>query len=799
MNQDYHLSTQSQGSPDFWTQTPASIQPYAPQTAPAAGRSSGSQSAKPSPLQKINRLLRGRYPLAIALAVAGALTGAAAGFMALPPKYEGPGFVAVNPVVVTPGPGEPIVPMLTMSIQTQVGLIGGADVADRALHDKSFSDNRAMVAAWEAAHPKTPLPISFTDPDEIYIRAWMQEHPDMPLPLTFQEAWDIAYPNAPLPTVSDFMAAVDPEHVRNGSLIRVGFTDKNKLVAEAGCRAVLASYMALHGKGDQFSMVDERVALNVALRDAAIKDQLHFITELNQYREVYGTTDLADRNNHMQDDLLTLDKEVTSAEFEYQNAKAVLEGKSAAPERMDMEEIFSRIAAVDPPMRVLLQQRDADQFHFDNDIKRRLGPKNPGYINALAICAEDQEKVEAYAKRYIASHPNLALNGAGIVESITPEMVSRLKRLWEDKKKQLEVARNDAKNLGALIDQIKQANEGIKQQQATIDTCNSRIKDLEANRALSKPVLLTDPGGEAQIPTDKRKLVAGIGFTFGGLLPIGLMLLYGLTENRYRFSSDANEHEMLGVTLLGILPNLPDRLSDPQQAGVAAHCVHQIRTMLQISRSNDEPQVLAVTSASSGDGKTSLTLALGLSYAACGARTLLVDCDLVAAGLTHRLNVTSTDGVLEAVANRALLEYVRTTDIADVAILPVGTTHAHHASTLSPVALRRLISEGKKHFDIIIIDTGPLLGSIEASLVCAAADRSILAVARNQQRPLVERSIRHLQEIGAQLAGVVFNRAHASDFERSMSGLALRSRPATSPGGPTPPRDMAGSFKKKAG
>ena len=279
------------------------------------------------------------------------------------------------------------------------------------------------------------------------------------------------------------------------------------------------------------------------------------------------------------------------------------------------------------------------------------------------------------------------------------------------------------------------------------------------------------------------------------------MMLYGLTENRFRFSDDASAADLSGVTLLGILPNLPDRLSDPQQAGIAAHCVHQIRTMLQISRSNDEPQVIAITSASSGDGKTSLTLALGLSYAACGARTLLIDCDLIAAGLTHRLNVNSTDGILEAVANRALLEYVRTTDIADVAILPVGTTHAHHASTLSPVALRRLLSEAKKHFDLIIVDTGPILGSIEASLVCAAADRTILAVARNQQRPLVEKSIAHLQAIGAQLAGVVFNRAQASDFERSMSGLALRSRPLpgsmnATPGQTTAAKAVAGSFKR---
>jgi succinoglycan biosynthesis transport protein ExoP len=256
------------------------------------------------------------------------------------------------------------------------------------------------------------------------------------------------------------------------------------------------------------------------------------------------------------------------------------------------------------------------------------------------------------------------------------------------------------------------------------------------------------------------------------------MLLVGLLDTRYRYSDEATSTEMQGITLLGILPNLPDRLSDPEQAAIAAHCVHQIRTMLQINggaADGGDRRVFAMTSASPGDGKTSLTLALGLSYAACGTRTLLIDCDLVGAGLSTRMNVHASEGVLEAIANRNLMDYVRGTDIQDVSILPVGSAHGYHASTLSPGALRRLIDEAKKNFDVILIDTGPILGSIEASLVCAAADGVVLAVSRGQSRPLVEKSLSHLNGIGARVAGVVFNRAQANDFERSISGMSMRS------------------------
>src|SRR5207253_11483101 len=114
-------------------------------------------------------------------------------------------------------------------------------------------------------------------------------------------------------------------------------------------------------------------------------------------------------------------------------------------------------------------------------------------------------------------------------------------------------------------------------------------------------------------------------------------------------------------------------------------------------------------------------------------------------------------------------------DVADLSMLPVGTAQAHHAGMFSPAALRRILDEARKHFDIILIDSGPILGSIEATPACASADGVILTVSRGQQRPIVEKAMAHLRSIGARFAGVVFNRAQSKDFERSVSGISLRS------------------------
>ena len=185
-----------------------------------------------------------------------------------------------------------------------------------------------------------------------------------------------------------------------------------------------------------------------------------------------------------------------------------------------------------------------------------------------------------------------------------------------------------------------------------------------------------------------------------------VVLLLSLLDGRFRYSDEANS-DMTGIPLLGILPNLPDLLTDPAQAATAAHCVHQIRTILQITGHSTERRVFAITSASPGDGKTSLTLALGLSFAASGSRTLLIDGDLIGGGLTARLNVNAEHGILEAMASRDIAPFIRTTDVADLSFLPVGRAMGGYTGTVSPAAVRRLVDEARKQFDVVLIDTGP--------------------------------------------------------------------------------------------
>jgi Mrp family chromosome partitioning ATPase len=100
--------------------------------------------------------------------------------------------------------------------------------------------------------------------------------------------------------------------------------------------------------------------------------------------------------------------------------------------------------------------------------------------------------------------------------------------------------------------------------------------------------------------------------------------------------------------------------------------------------------------------------------------------------------------------------------------MPLGSAQKQHVAQLSYSALRRLIEQVRGWFDVILIDTGPILGSLEAPVAIMAADAVVLTVASGEQRPLIKRAIDQIAIVGNdKLAGIVLNRASAGDVAAS--------------------------------
>lgn len=173
------------------------------------------------------------------------------------------------------------------------------------------------------------------------------------------------------------------------------------------------------------------------------------------------------------------------------------------------------------------------------------------------------------------------------------------------------------------------------------------------------------------------------------------------------------------------------------------------------------PTVVVISSAASGDGRTSVAANLALAAAATGQRVLLCDADQSNAGLTKILalpDVVTLDRVLRT---NGAVDPARLARPAP-GLLALGT---HEASADSPTPLgngsfARLVSNLVSVVDIVIVDTSPLLASAEALELARDADVLLLTVReRSSRRADVAEALERIQQVGGTVAGVVLTRS----------------------------------------
>ncbi len=732
-------------SADFWADVP--------QTSTELVRTSTTSSAMPGaddPLYKVKRLLRGRWPLLIGLAAGGGVLGAAAGYSLTSPTYRSSGRVTIQPSI------------------------------------EGFEGDQRVVESY----------VSFMRNE----RERITQTPAIAQQAVETEIWkslDMGWEPA---VFQNFLEASRNEATW---AISIGFEHPSPTIAVKGTLAALEAYENDFRRRQLIS--SEQVDGSRNRQRSAYVDQLNRVeSEISQIAKGYqGTENLGGIYDRMQSDLDRDEALLNSLEQDLRRAEQY-KGRAGdlTPEAL---------ADGDGELRNLLALRAQTRAELRQLKRGGLGDKAASVVTATENLSFIEELIEAQADKvrqtYYGTMPNIADGGSDRVD-VTADFIEGLRARIENLRpivesgvEGLSLIASDREALERATRRRGELEDDIKELDALI---REDDRDMQVRQALKEAdmdaisvVKPKDLPSSASVAKDARSATALGGAILGAGIPAGLVLLFGLFDKRTRYSDDAIDlaAEMPSgpngrhVPMLGVLPDLPDRLSDPNQASIAAHCVHQIRTILQIHHAvpatgdatTDKPRAFAVTSAGREDGKTSLCLALGLSYAASGCRTLLVDADLRGGGLSKRMKVKGDEGVLDALLGNDFLGVTCETDVPDLAVLPIGNATEKKAGVFSPSAVARLVREAKKHFDVILLDCGPILGSIETTPVASAADATILTVSRNQNKETINKAAKHLNDVGATVAGIVFNRAGSADFDRSVAGMNYRSSAAAMP------------------
>jgi Mrp family chromosome partitioning ATPase len=220
-------------------------------------------------------------------------------------------------------------------------------------------------------------------------------------------------------------------------------------------------------------------------------------------------------------------------------------------------------------------------------------------------------------------------------------------------------------------------------------------------------------------------------------------------------------------------------VSQPFSVGVEAF--RMLRTSLVWCEQGDNMKTLVVTSAAPGEGKTLTSANLSVTFAHDGLRVLLIDCDVRRPRQHGLFQVPRSPGLMELLtpsyngsdaaesltfnpsagridSGRPLTDVIRPTNVRGLSLLTCGALPTNASNLLSGVRMRVLLQELAKSFDLVILDTPPVLATADAGILASLADGVLLVVRAGQtDRVAAKRAHQQLVNVGARIVGTVLN------------------------------------------
>lgn len=410
-------------------------------------------------------------------------------------------------------------------------------------------------------------------------------------------------------------------------------------------------------------------------------------------------------------------------------------GKELAAARTDVAETTAEIwpypVAIAPSVRALRNERERlDAYRAG--LGGRYGPLHPALVAADKQIEEIDRKIEGEIRRLgdarsatraaqvRAAATETALQQASYLVGATGAAQARLVALER---------RSDA-----LRSEYRSLQQRARVQNGRAPIVPARVLErADIPSRPSSPDLLLFAGGGAA-----AALIAALGVVLAHVRGSG-------------FRSPRDLENTLGLTIIGAIPEInsashargraverihpPEHFAaDPTSAFGAA--ISDLLARLRAGEGGEAPRAIAICSALPNEGKTTLSICLALSAAFAGAKVVLVDCDGRRRAVSRAMAPDAPVGLIECLKGQVSLENALARDRESGAwLLPQSEAGGIDANVIASDAMALLIERLRGSFDIILLDTGPILALAEARAVAGMVD-SVLLVARWRETPV---------------------------------------------------------------
>lgn len=507
-------------------------------------------------------------------------------------------------------------------------------------------------------------------------------------------------------------------------------------------------------------------------------DELLFAEEqLKSYQEERGVVDLTQQARALIDQLTTFESQRNATKIDLTISKKTLDQYKEELEKQDprIKDYLESFAA-EPYIKNLQTQIAQLQSQKDLALSTvdRSGGANTAIINEYEKKIDDlkaklNEQIQVYKAGIFASNPAQIqqLTAKVLEEEVRyqslltsfnelDELVRRYEvRFNEMPKRTLDLAR---------LQRIKEANEKLyllveeKYQEAQIN-----------EQSTPGNVLIIDDARVPENPSKpNRKLIIAVGLVLGVGFGFGFAFIRNYFDNTVK---TPEELQQKNISLLAWIPEMfvadknrtpsSDFIVNKKSDSTASEAYRALRTRIRYSGVEGTiPKKLLVTSSSAGEGKTTTAVNLAGSFAQANQKVLLLDCDLRKPRVHKIFNHERFPGFIDYFFGQATFdELIRKTEQASLYYITGGTIPPNPAEILGSHKMEEFLKKLESHFDLIVIDSPPIIAVTDSEILAQMVDGVMLVVSAGvTEYDILFKSLDVLKMAKSQFLGTVLNK-----------------------------------------
>jgi capsular exopolysaccharide synthesis family protein len=483
---------------------------------------------------------------------------------------------------------------------------------------------------------------------------------------------------------------------------------------------------------------------------------------LAQFEKDLDVINPEEKTNILSARLIQLNTEYTTAQAERVSKEAAWEAiKSGSVAAAQVSSQGETLAKLSDALNLARQ-------HFAL-VKSTYGSTHPEYRKAASELAEVERQFDD-TRNNIAERVAVQYRQALSREQMLQKTVADTKAEWD--------------HLNSRSFEYQQLKREADADKALYDELIKKIRESDINAGFqNNNINIADPARPPLYPVFPNiRFNLMLAFLFSTLLAVGAALLQDTLDTTLRDPKEASR--FLGTDVIGTMPvdrvaaQLPRAVAPvtaasivpkPPQGGKGKNyyrstsdfeeAVRTIRNTILLSDFEGRLRSIVLTSAAPGEGKTTIACHLAIANADRGKKTLLVDGDLRRPSVHAKFGLTPQVGLSNVLTGELPWQDVvlPVEGSPNLSVLPAGLG-SHRAADLIGPRLATLLDEFAKEYDLVILDSPPLLGFAECLQMATAADGVlIISQAGETRRRAVAEVISVLNRLRANIIGVVLN------------------------------------------